>query len=214
MKKYIALAVVCLLSICSLFAVEGFVGAKLGADFSWETLTMSFMGESNTSKGEGIAFGFGADGATYFTSGKNQFGIGYGLLFGKAYSQKQDGQEVSVDNLPLIVNPRVSFQYRNAINQNLYVGAGIGVSASFAKQSVFDSDSGTTNVIKSSTIGLLGNIEMQYKFNSKFGLRCGVEASTPLKNTIEITNRGLTMSFDVSSKGVSLMPYIGLSFLY
>lgn len=213
MKKILTLITVCIISISSLFAVEGFASAKFGANFSWyQNEYENYLGDDITKEVDSIHFDLGLDSATYFNSGDTQVGLGYGVAISFPYSQTIDGKDYQNDK-PMLITPKVSIQMRHKLSKTIFFETGVGVNCAHSKQNVIESDS-TKVVKKAQVLSVMANLGLQCKFNDVVGLRCGAEVTTPVYSSLKWEVSSISRKNEATTKGVAVVPYIGLALLY
>ncbi len=199
-------------------AVSGYGGAKLGTTFASQTMKMKsdFFGpDALEEKTKKTNLDIDVDGATFFTEGKNQFGIGYGVRLDFPLVEKdENGNKTPKEQMIFKFGfaPKVTFQYRYAINKDLDLEAGAGFEWAFYSRTV--TEGGVSVTAKLNILKLLANVGVAYKINDTVGLRAGFELGAPVKANMKYIGNGTEIKPTCTIKGIAFTPFVGVSVFY
>lgn len=220
MKKIILVFLMVIAFVCSASALQnvmvsstqytwdddgtGIAGLEAGYQMGWVKLADDDVSQSTTSQTFTISF----RGANYFGDNDN-FGVGYGLGWGKFVTGTSDGASIDTNGVPSSFTIETLFQYKMDFSDAVMLEIGVGPKVGFSSQ--------REGTIRTSRIAwsLVGRLDFVYAFPGGFALQAGCAVGVPFayqKRQRLGSATSVTQNYRVS--GVTVTPTIGCLFCY
>ena len=211
MRKIVFVLVVLLAFTGMLFAGEGRVGVTLSPEWFWNT---------EAEKTGYTDFNLMAEGANYFGK-KGGFGIEYGLGVGfpvNTWVNGSDPQKVE-DGKSLFLF-KIGAGYKHEFSDMFGLSAGLGIRGSVQSYGDGGSIAGVSISGKSTIfiMDIYGSVAADITLLDFLSLQAGVSVGGPVVSNMT-TKGGIgelegSHTTDLELKGISLAPYVGVSFVY
>lgn len=182
----------------------GIAGLEAGYQMGWVKLANN-DGEQNT-KPQTFTLSF--RGANYFGDNDN-FGVGYGLGWGKFVTGTSDGTSIDANGVPSSFAVEVLFQYKMDFSDAVMLEIGVGPKAGFSTQKE------EAVRISRTAWSLVGRLDVVYAFSEGFALEAGCTVGVPFSYQVRQRDGSsslVTENYRVS--GVTVTPMIGCLYCY